>query len=471
MLSGSIIYRWLTVAAMWVDRQWSRSYLSVILAGQRVKDSENSVFGKIGAFIHAALCAIFHALRLDRALVGSIFTRSFFWCALTVTLAPVIPTMATLGLSMISLLSVVVRFGMDRQVRIFHSPINKWIWLYAFVYLLCTFTSVTLSGSLKSGALMTAFILFAIVLQNSVKSRKQVNTLIYLLVAAGFIVSLVGFYQVFAGVESTETWVDMDSFSSITLRVYSTLDNPNVLGEYLLLIIPLGVACIVTAKTSNGRSAAIVATAAMLVCMILTYSRGGWLGLIFSAAIFLVLLDRRFIVLGVVAFACLPFVLPETILARFTSITDISDSSTSYRVSIWMGTLMMLKDYWYCGVGTGIEAFRLIYPFYSYNAASSQHAHNLYLQITCEMGVCGIVIFVGIVGSFIRTLGSRLSREKDKTARIQIIALISGMGGFLLQGMTDYSFYNYRVALVFWIFVALGAIISGLPDNGEVKSK
>jgi putative inorganic carbon (HCO3(-)) transporter len=161
--------------------------------------------------------------------------------------------------------------------------------------------------------------------------------------------------------------------------------------------------------------------------------------------------------------------MPESILARFSSITDMSDSSTSYRIYIWMATVNMLKDYWFCGIGTGLNAFNAVYPAYSFNAVTAPHSHNLYLQVMCESGICGIVTFLGIIFSFIRTVGTSLSRDKNKDGRIQKIALLSGLGGFLLQGMTDYSFYNYRVTLMFWIFIALGACLSGMKDGSEVE--
>ena len=39
-------------------------------------------------------------------------------------------------------------------------------------------------------------------------------------------------------------------------------------------------------------------------------------------------------------------------------------------------------------------------------------------------------------------------------------AVIAGLFGFLLQGMFDYVWYNYRVFLMFWIFIGMG-IASG----------
>ena len=56
----------------------------------------------------------------------------------------------------------------------------------------------------------------------------------------------------------------------------------------------------------------------------------------------------------------LPFVLPETIINRFLSIGNMADSSTSYRVYIWLGTIAMLKDYWFCGIGPGAAAFNQV---------------------------------------------------------------------------------------------------------------
>lgn len=35
---------------------------------------------------------------------------------------------------------------------------------------------------------------------------------------------------------------------------------------------------------------------------------------------------------------------------------------SNYRVNIWIGTMKMLKDFWFCGVGPGEDAFNTVYP-------------------------------------------------------------------------------------------------------------
>ena len=124
---------------------------------------------------------------------------------------------------------------------------------------------------------------------------------------------------------------------------------------------------------------------------------------------------------------------------------NLEDQSTSYRVYIWMGTLAMLKDYWLCGIGPGDAAFNLVYPRYSYSGITAPHSHNLFLQIMCDAGVIALVIFVLLLFHFFRDVCSAFCRERDAFSRFHQTAVAAGMAGFLVQAMTDYSFYNYRV--------------------------
>lgn len=41
------------------------------------------------------------------------------------------------------------------------------------------------------------------------------------------------------------------------------------------------------------------------------------------------------------------------------------------------------------------------------------------------------------------------------------------MVGFMVQAMTDYSFYNYRVMLIFWVYLAVGALVAKRSQLAE----
>ena len=465
ILDGSLLWRWLDALCLWFGRQWNGSgVIQWFLhpTGWGKAASENSVFFKLWSLVRRALCRLYELLRLDKLFAGSVFTQTWVWCAIPVVLAPALckfrPSLMVMGLALIGYASLLLNLVRDRKRELAWAPINRYVILYAAVYLAGTLFSVNLRGSLQPGLLSVVFILFSVVLYNAVTGRKQLDTLVALMVLVAALVSFYGILQyLFGWGYQSAAWVDSDMFSSISFRVPSTLDNPNMLGQYLILAIPLGGAKLLSAKSWGSRAYYFCCCGVMCVCMILTFSRGAWLGLLFAGAVFVVLLNPRFILLAPFALVALYFVLPDTVISRFTSIGNLGDNSTSYRVYIWMGVLAMLKDYWLCGIGPGDAAFNMVYPAYSYNAIVAPHSHNLFLQILCDAGVVALAVFLLLLFVYFRMMCVSLSREKDWTSRLLQIAFTAGVCGFLVQAMTDYSFYNYRVMFLFWAYLALGA--------------
>ena len=480
ILSASVVWRALTALSLWFGSQWQRSgvvqwFLHPPAWNGRV--SENSVFFKLWSLVRGALCWVYEKLHLDRLFAGSVFLQTWVWCSIPVVLSPALdfyrPSLMVMGLALVGCASLLLNLVRDRDRALAYAPINRYIILYAAVYLAGTLFSVSLRASLEPGVLSVGFILFSVVLYNAVTGRRQLDTLIFLMVAAAALVSLYGVLQyVFRWGYQSAAWVDSDMFSGIEFRVPSTLDNPNMLGQYLILAIPLGGAKLLSSKDWGRRIFYLCCCGLMCLCMILTFSRGAWLGLLFAGVVFLVLINPRIILLAPflvpLVLLALYFVLPETVISRFTSIGNLSDNSTSYRVYIWMGTLAMLKDYWLCGIGPGTEAFNAVYPAYSYNAIVAPHSHNLFLQMVCDAGICALVVFVILLFVYFRMMCSALKRERDAGSRLLQIAFTSGVCGFMVQAMTDYSFYNYRVMFLFWVYLALGALSakrSRLPEG------
>ncbi len=456
-IHNSLLYALYCQVRLWLSAQWERSAVVHFLTHQRTHPPVSGL-SRPASWLRERYFALFRRLHLDRLLEGSIFLHPLIFAALAAVLAPLLPTMGIFALVCGAFFSLMLLLGKRQAPVLRATPLNGYVVLYAAVYFYATLTSTSVRGSLFPGLLTIAFILFFLVLASCEPDGVTLRRLLGAMVAVGVLVSLYGFYQALFPEKFRNVWTDTDMFSSIAFRVYSTLENPNVLGEYFLLVIPLGAALLLTAKTWPRRILWLLGCGIMGVCLILTYSRGCYLGLLFAAAIFLVLLDRRFLVVGIVAIALSPLYLPESVLSRFTSIGNMGDTSTSYRVYIWMGTLAMLKDYWLCGLGPGTEAFNVIYPKYAYNAITAPHSHNLYLQLVCDTGICGLAVFVLLMIGFYRMMFTAIAQETDRSAKIFQIAGVSGVSGFLLQSMTDYTFYNYRVMLLFWVMLGLSVL-------------
>ncbi|MBR5538815.1 MAG: O-antigen ligase family protein [Clostridia bacterium] len=274
------------------------------------------------------------------------------------------------------------------------------------------------------------------------------------------LVSAYGLYQNFTGDISAE-WIDQSMFDSIEGRVVSTFENPNMLGLYLILLLPLLAAGIIGEKNWWKKPGYILSFAAGAACLVYTWARGAWLGFIFSSVVFLLTWNRRtmgLLIAGVLALpVAIPF-LPESIVSRFASIGNLTDTSTNYRVYIWRGTVNMLSDYWLTGIGVGEQAFNRIYPYYSFaGIEKAPHAHNLFLQLFIEVGIFGFVIFAALLICFLQSGFSLAKHGEDKEVRLIGCGALCGTLAALVQGMTDYVWYNYRVFFMFWLVIGISA--------------
>lgn len=404
----------------------------------------NMLYGAVIPF------AIFFLLLVMYAPVTGVF--------LAVFAAPFVPTMALAGLCLWTGLALIIKSVTDKDFKWRFDGVGLVILLFLGVLLISSAMSFARLGSLKVWAMYFVFVGFYFVIINSVKTKEQLYGLFKLLAISGALVALYGIAQYVFGWNTTNAWIDEEMFEDSTMRVYSTLGNPNVLGEYLLLVLPIAAVYMLKFK---WKSLAKYAYGAMFLCLalclVLTQSRGCWIGFMLSAVIFVTFYEGKLWGLVPLVILILPFVIPQTIVDRIMSVGNMEDTSTSYRVFIWMGTLGMMKYYWLGGIGMGEAAFAKVYPFFSYNAIIAPHSHNTFLQLLVEAGISGLLVFLVLQVIFMKNMYVVYRQDSKKSEDSMLaLALASGVFGFLVQSMFDYTFYNYRVMAVFFMVLALG---------------
>ena len=442
-----------------------------------LKEDETGRFAE-GGLAYRALCwkirmlrRLYQKLALARLLEGSIFAKPWIWAILIMGVTPLIPTMAVLALVLVAACSLLLCLVQNEGTNLRYFAVNKYVWFYMLIYGLATLTSVDFRGSLPVGLITIAFLLFYHILVSAIRSKTEVLTLLAVVAGAGALVGAYGILQFMNPSTFASAWLDNNMFD-FSMRVYSTLANPNVLGTYFLLAIPLAGAGLLLAREHMLRLYFTLALGLMVICLVLTYSRGAYLGILFAAAVFFVLLNPRFIVPGLVALLILFLMLPTAILHRFFSIGNLADTSTSFRVFIWMGTISMLRDYWFSGVGPGEAAWALVYPAYSLSGIVTPHSHNLLLQITSDAGAPALFIFLCVMYQYFKASTATLAKGLRGDGRILVIATLSAVIGFLVQAMTDYTFYNYRVMLFFWAVLGVGVLATkyqNLEDTPKLE--
>ncbi len=331
---------------------------------------------------------------------------------------------------------------------------------------------LTIDGSSFLKMLVFACFMSAyFVIKNVISSPYLVKRCLHALVLSSALVSAIGIYQNYFGVLSTK-WHDISVFTEIRGRVVSTFDNPNVLGEFLILIFPITLALMANSKKANERFFLFVCALMNCGCLVFTWSRGAWLGCMITTAMFLCVSSKYFFTAGMLSLPIVGmFAFWQRDSAIISRLTSFSDSSTSYRLNIWKGVLRMLEDIGLYGIGIGEGAFKKVYPIYALaGIEAAPHSHNLYLQIAVEMGVFALLFFFVFIFMFTQFSFSFCKNAMSRSNKLLCMGIFSGVAALLIQGLTDYVWYNYRIFLLFWVIVGLGVAHVYTAKNTEEES-
>lgn len=329
--------------------------------------------------------------------------------------------------------------------------------LFALTMLLGGLISAGGTASRDRGVAAFVLILVWFPVRGLLSDPKWRTRAITALKAGAAITSLWGIGEYFLTELSLE-WVDVSRFADIGGRVCAGFGNPNILAVYLLCTVPLFLSGI--ADDTRRRLSRVWDLTGFLLgigCLILTWSRGAWLGIMAATLLFLLSHSRR--TAGGVVLACLPLgcllpFLPHNIVNRFESIGSFAESSIRYRLYTWRGVVRMLQRHGW-GIGVGSDAFYAVYPRYAVSGTERvMHAHHLWLQIATELGIAGAVVFLWLcllwVLCVIHGMRSLYGRPRG-----EMLGCASAVTGVLIMGLFDDVWYHMGLMSLFFALCAL----------------
>jgi O-antigen ligase len=332
--------------------------------------------------------------------------------------------------------------------------------LFAALGLLSLTVSHDLGDSLRIFALLASCMALCLLVRDAITSRAALEKFAGALFLTLFLSALYGFYQSRAGIEVRLEFVDLAASAGLPGRVFSTMENPNNYAELLALLLPVCFAYLLNRKSDLSRLVCAGMFLACLLVLVMTYSRSSYVVVAFAFGLFIFLRNKRLVPFAAaLALLALPF-LPDTVVNRFLSIG--SDTSSTYRFIIWNGALRALREHgnWLAGVGIGPGAFGQVYRAYSViEAMTATHSHNLFLQVWIEMGIFGLLAFLGLLASAWKAMAARAVASADGALKNYYAAFAASIAGITLFGMVEYVWYYPRAMLAFWVMLglALGA--------------
>lgn len=264
-------------------------------------------------------------------------------------------------------------------------------------------------------------------------------------------------------------------------RLMGGMGDPNEMALYLVACLPFAVSAYLETSTRRGALLGVVATAACLVGLLATASRGGFVALV---AVFLVIgalrrgrmspRVRHAAALGVLC--CMLF--GGGLAARYAYAGSLSSALERIwrmegRPSLWLTALRMLGDHPVVGVGLG----NFISPNIFFAAQQAAHtprvlpapkvAHNSYLEIGAELGLVGLLLFAHMLLSSEAKLverSNRLAKEGDWALSTALRNLATSLAGVAV-GLV---FLSEEYSKLVWLICALasaGLVCSAARDE------
>ncbi|MBC8586929.1 O-antigen ligase family protein [Tissierellaceae bacterium BX21] len=299
--------------------------------------------------------------------------------------------------------------------------------------------------------------LSVIIIVCSINSYEELDALVKFMMLGVFLTAIYGIYQwKVVGIEVNPSLTDLTINQGVGGRVYSTMGNPNVYGELLVLTLPFFGSIILNENSFFKKIFWIILSLPILLVLLKTSSRSAWIAFAIAVFIFIFLWNKKYtpylILLGVVA---LPF-LPSSIYKRILTVFNPNDTSLKYRKQILGPAFAMLRDYWLTGVGLGSRIVNIIYQRYkSFGLTTVAHTHNLYVQLWLEAGICAIVSFMLTIFRLIRNTFVAIKEKNNPSINNILIASLSGILGLCVMGFADHIWFYNRLLFMFWINISI----------------
>ncbi|WP_083520812.1 O-antigen ligase family protein [Alicyclobacillus kakegawensis] len=361
-------------------------------------------------------------------------------------------------LAFASLVWVAVR----RHRRGVRPPRQTWqkpaLWFVVWIVALSAVGAADPQYAAAGAGFYIYYLMFAFVLPYAV-SKHEARLLLHLLVGAAVLIALHAIYQYIIGVPIPSDWVDPDEH--VRTRVFSVLKSPNELGSYMALMTPLLAGLAIVAQ---GRRRVFYGLGAVVcaVAMILTFTRGAWLGLAGALVISAIAFERRALV-PLAILICGAFLEPGVrtrIGSLFTQVYWIK-SADSGRIAKWLSAFDHMSTNPLLGAGIGRYGGAVATVHHL-----STYSDSFYAKTLGEAGLIGLVLFFGMHVRLVLDLFRTLRRARD-VHRYLYLGAITGVLAVLIHNAMENVFEYAPMALSYYTVATLALTAGSAAKGGE----
>ena len=383
------------------------------------------------------------------------------------------------------LASLLLRGGRVRLTKV------DWLILVFLIWVaLTTITSIhwptALFGKYRRFEGLLSFINYAVVfflMVQLVDRPARMRSLLRTLFFSGLIVMLYGALQ-YVGIEP----VAYGKLPFEARRSFATYGNPDLLGGFIVLMLPISIALALAEDRVVWRTVYWVGSVLTAVVWITAFTRSAWIGGGVALVALVVAAYRQKLrmrtedwVMGGVAAGLAAIIVavsansPNEVMNFFTRIKSIfqfGQGSALTRFQIWQAAIDAIKDRPIFGFGA--DTFRLVFPMYkpaAYVAVAgylsvADNVHNYPLQLASALGIPGFLLLYGLIGWMLwLSFKSAFAREAGNS-RILYSGVWAAALGYMAHLMFGLSVTGTTVIL--WAF--LGLLLAPQARAVEVRA-
>ena len=292
-----------------------------------------------------------------------------------------------------------------------------------------------------SGTFIRCIVIFVVMI-NVVRTEARLKGLIFLSMAAGIWLSIEAINEYRLGLMTVEGYRAAGRGTGI-------FGNTNDMALHLVTILPISVALMLGSKGAVRKLIYGVSAALMIAAIVLSYSRGAFIGMLVVVLFIAWKLGRQRrleIIFAVLGFAGVIVLLaPDKYGSRLLSIfipsLDAEGSADSRRGELFRSIYVALR---HPLLGIGMGNYQ---PEMSYKGLVT---HNSYTQVAAEMGMTALACYVMFIVTPLKKLG-QIARETFETRRdSRFYYLALGIQASLIAYLISSFFLS--VAYVWYVY-------------------
>jgi putative inorganic carbon (hco3(-)) transporter len=384
------------------------------------------------------------------------------------------PSVAKLFIPLL-LVAIMIRWVFDRQTpQGWQKPA-----LLLFAYGMISFTSLLYASdpvrvwdALLTFAKDSVIVVVIVILLQTIKTWRRV---IWTLLVAGIFLGTLSVFQYatdsfnnnYAGF--AEANIQNISGETNDYRSAGPIGDPNYYAQVIGIIIPLALDRFQREKRFIFKGLAAWAFFVAMASVALTYSRGGFLAMLISLAVYFFIYPPKiiYIPVAIVGVLGLAMLAPPQYFDRIFSLSEffntktggtvVEDVAFQGRASENLAAVEMVKANPLFGVG--LSNFSLMFNQYSKQSGLARHAteraaHNLYLEVVAEMGLIGFLLFSYILYTSIKTV-FRAWKFFVRIRAADYAGMTAGFGAALIGYLFAAFFIHNAFPRYFYLMIGL----------------